>query len=384
MKAFSFASFKATKGTIVTLSLMAASFLTLTDANAFTQLDVFGDSTVDSGWWGGAVNGQCGAVAAPCASGNSTFDAKVQAAMATAAPGAPVTGAPVGVGLMNTQYLATDLGLTANPANQPGGTNYAIAGSKDAVSGGLGNLQSNPNLPSTVQQMSNYLAQNGGVASATALYLISSGANDITYANNPANNFTTLASKEGYLILQASSLVAGIQSLKTAGAQNFLVYNVYGTGFLANFYNSTLESDLAAAGINFTLADIQLLVSTVEANPTAYGFTAATVMPGVPGSTTGSACVAGLGATGWGQFCGNTTTIQPNFAHLRAADSEQTSFFSDDQHFSDAGQQIEANYVFSLLSGVPEPSTWAMMILGFAGIGFMAYRRKAKPAMMAV
>ena len=28
--------------------------------------------------------------------------------------------------------------------------------------------------------------------------------------------------------------------------------------------------------------------------------------------------------------------------------------------------------------GVPEPSTWAMMILGFAGIGFMAYRRKTR------
>ena len=25
---------------------------------------------------------------------------------------------------------------------------------------------------------------------------------------------------------------------------------------------------------------------------------------------------------------------------------------------------------------VPEPSTWAMLIIGFAGIGFMAYRRK--------
>ena len=34
-------------------------------------------------------------------------------------------------------------------------------------------------------------------------------------------------------------------------------------------------------------------------------------------------------------------------------------------------------------SAVPEPSTWAMMILGFAGIGFMAYRRKSKPALMA-
>ena len=28
--------------------------------------------------------------------------------------------------------------------------------------------------------------------------------------------------------------------------------------------------------------------------------------------------------------------------------------------------------------GIPEPSTWAMMILGFAGVGFMAYRRSRK------
>jgi hypothetical protein len=31
-------------------------------------------------------------------------------------------------------------------------------------------------------------------------------------------------------------------------------------------------------------------------------------------------------------------------------------------------------------SAVPEPSTWAMMILGFAGIGFMAYRRRNQAA----
>jgi hypothetical protein len=35
------------------------------------------------------------------------------------------------------------------------------------------------------------------------------------------------------------------------------------------------------------------------------------------------------------------------------------------------------------VAAVPEPSTWAMMLLGFAGIGFMAYRRKSKPALMA-
>jgi PEP-CTERM motif len=32
--------------------------------------------------------------------------------------------------------------------------------------------------------------------------------------------------------------------------------------------------------------------------------------------------------------------------------------------------------VVTLSGGVPEPSTWAMMILGFMGVGFMAYRRK--------
>jgi hypothetical protein len=33
------------------------------------------------------------------------------------------------------------------------------------------------------------------------------------------------------------------------------------------------------------------------------------------------------------------------------------------------------------VGSIPEPSTWAMMILGFFGIGFMAYRRKSKSQM---
>jgi PEP-CTERM motif len=37
---------------------------------------------------------------------------------------------------------------------------------------------------------------------------------------------------------------------------------------------------------------------------------------------------------------------------------------------------------FSISSAVPEPSTWAMMILGFAGIGAMTYRRR-KSAILA-
>jgi len=43
---------------------------------------------------------------------------------------------------------------------------------------------------------------------------------------------------------------------------------------------------------------------------------------------------------------------------------------------------VNANGQFTtdtIASSVPEPATWAMMILGFMGIGFMAYRRKSRP-----
>jgi hypothetical protein len=36
----------------------------------------------------------------------------------------------------------------------------------------------------------------------------------------------------------------------------------------------------------------------------------------------------------------------------------------------------DSTLVISTVAAVPEPSTWAMMILGFFGVGFMAYRRK--------
>jgi hypothetical protein len=50
---------------------------------------------------------------------------------------------------------------------------------------------------------------------------------------------------------------------------------------------------------------------------------------------------------------------------------------------SDQPGMDEGYAVFTPVSPVPEPATWAMMLLGFAGIGFMAYRRKSKPALMA-
>ncbi len=62
-------------------------------------------------------------------------------------------------------------------------------------------------------------------------------------------------------------------------------------------------------------------------------------------------------------------------------DSANSAFYQIGSPNSPLGQPITGDLTIS--AAVPEPSTWAMMILGFAGIGFMAYRRKSKPALMA-
>jgi hypothetical protein len=42
------------------------------------------------------------------------------------------------------------------------------------------------------------------------------------------------------------------------------------------------------------------------------------------------------------------------------------------------GHLISANATFAVETIVPEPSTWAMLLLGFAGLGYSAFRRTAK------
>jgi hypothetical protein len=46
------------------------------------------------------------------------------------------------------------------------------------------------------------------------------------------------------------------------------------------------------------------------------------------------------------------------------------------QGLGDEGWGIEQ---VAISAAVPEPATWAMMILGFVGVGFMGYRRQSKP-----
>jgi phospholipase/lecithinase/hemolysin len=63
-----------------------------------------------------------------------------------------------------------------------------------------------------------------------------------------------------------------------------------------------------------------------------------------------------------------------------------TYFYYVNSHPSDASHHIVGNEIFTEVLGlaaptaVPEPSTWAMMLLGFAGLGFAGYRGAKKRA----
>jgi PEP-CTERM motif len=58
--------------------------------------------------------------------------------------------------------------------------------------------------------------------------------------------------------------------------------------------------------------------------------------------------------------------------------SGQVNVYSDGTLYTDGALATgySSNFILTAVDAVPEPSTWAMMILTFAGIGFMGYRRR--------
>ena len=45
-------------------------------------------------------------------------------------------------------------------------------------------------------------------------------------------------------------------------------------------------------------------------------------------------------------------------------------------------EQVRLGTIASI-SAVPEPTTWAMMLIGFCGLGFMVYRKKKQTLTLA-
>ena len=74
---------------------------------------------------------------------------------------------------------------------------------------------------------------------------------------------------------------------------------------------------------------------------------------------------------------GPTTT---DLALGSISDGDLIQVFYADRAHTQAVLELSLVGATVTVAAVPEPSTWAMMILGFMGVGFMAYRRRAQSA----
>jgi outer membrane lipase/esterase len=310
-------------------------------SQTFSQFIGFGDSSIDSGAYR--------ALASP--GGGANFNAYWAAAVASGA-GKP-TSSP---GLMNSEALAAAFGLTAIPSNQ-GGTNYATSGSKNVAINNAVNGGFQAAVP-TVTQIGNYLAANGGRANANALYLISSGGNDISFATGNSGVGPFPANPQAYIVSAANSLVGAVATLQAAGARYFIVpdlpYSFPTGGGAGNattradrlLYNQTLWSGLAAAGVNFIPADVNAMRLAIVADRASFGFQFI--------DTTNVSCTQPAGVTSaWALLCSSNPGAP---SRLVAPNADQTRLFADDQHLSTAGQKLLADYEYSLIVAPSEIS----------------------------
>jgi outer membrane lipase/esterase len=322
-------------GAAVLLILCAVllSFTSRSAAEPFNQVIVFGDSNVDSGYYQVLSN----------PGGNAAYNSLWPSAVANGA-GAPTTSP----GLVNSQILAHLFGLEANPANTPGGTNYATSGAKNVT---INNSQTGgftAAIP-TVTQIVNYLAANGGKANGQALHLIHSGDNDAEYAAGKSGSGPYPSDPDSYMTDAADELASAIQSLYGAGARHIVVsgleydypQNDLKLKALKSLYTQTLWNQLRSLGVPFIKADVNSVRLAISANPLLYGFTT------ISNTGSGPACTQPNGVTSaWALLC-SSNQYAPS---IWTAPAARTHLFADDEHLGTAGQSLMAHYLYHLIA----------------------------------
>jgi hypothetical protein len=72
----------------------------------------------------------------------------------------------------------------------------------------------------------------------------------------------------------------------------------------------------------------------------------------------------------------NSTLFDPNFPLIYTSQPDLNLYALTD-HFS---ASAESSLTDSVILQIPEPSAWAMMLLGFAGLGYAGYRPSRRAA----
>jgi outer membrane lipase/esterase len=297
-------------------------------ARPFNEFVGFGDSTIDSGWF----------IYTP----HSPLTAAFWATAIANGGGKPTTP----YGLMVSEVLAAHYGLTAYPADKPGGgTNYAASGAQDV------DALVNPHAPSTVSQIATYLSHHHGIANDRALYLVSSGGNDVKYAGDQFNSSAfTQAQADNYVINAANGLAAAVHDLEAAGARYVIMATVNefvpGDPLYSpdarrfnNIYDSALYAGLADAGVHFIPGDRTPFSAELGHDPASFGFQS--ILPADP------ACIDPDPIdipNSWALYCTPQLLVAPN--------APMTHLWADDEHYAAAGQRFLAGYYIGLVDAL--------------------------------
>jgi outer membrane lipase/esterase len=315
-------------------------------ARPFNQLWVFGDSTVDSGWYRKAPY-----------SGEPNYDFYIK--QSAAAVGRP-TSSP---GPMSVEVLASAIGTAAKPENQ-GGTDYATGGARDfltntAISGGF--LNAVPTRKQLVDYMSRHQRFIGQKILATRnLYVISSGGNDVAFA---IKNFSSTSDATTYITQAADALAVTIRQLSSYrfGFNRFHIVVIglpesFGTAEQQQFrhlHNATLQQRLNALQVSYAWADldgVRKLIESFENGQSPFNISQyTTANPACPKPVPNSNPTV---TTDWAYVCSpsNLAATQP----VNAAASE----FADDAHWATGAQAVLGSYLYCLARKTWPAQNW--------------------------
>lgn len=273
--------------------------------------------------------------------------------------------------------LTAKLGLgTSATASLNGGNDFAFGGAQTGMTDVNGLLL----VPTLDDQVDDNDEFKGVTPIPGALYTLDIGANDILNAvTDFKNKVITFAEMTAAILTEAvQNTLNAVKDLYADGMRSLLYYEVpdlskvpayeaidpTDAGMLAKEFNTDVLKGIATLDLSgLTVFDLPIFSAFDEivADPTAFGLNLTNVTdPCFTGSPTMS-----------GNVC---------------ADPDQYLFW-DSEHPTEVVQAAIANLAFDELSGVsepltvPEPSTWAMMLIGFGGLGLAGWRaRQARAA----
>lgn len=247
-----------------------------------------------------------------------------------------------------TDYLSIDLFGAPTIASLEGGTSFAFGSARATTTTAV------PDLTEQLGLYRAYLSA-GATVDPTGLFVLNFGGNDI-FAALGTGAPSGYASDDAFLLNAAQNLAGAVQSLNDLGARNILVTGFpNATGDARPFSNTAEVLLLSELGKLNLAGETNLLTFSyldffdrLASDPTQFGLPANLNL-----TATCQSARAFPDCTGYFSFDG----IHPTTAVQRAV-----------------FQDIQRQFGFS--AAVPEPSTWMMLILGFAFVGGAMRQRR--------